>query len=221
MNRSMALKRLLIPERALVFRLTHIENIPWILENGLWCPSAGKIDPAFHQIGKPDLIERRRTRDVNVPPFGTLSDYVPFYFTPKSIMQNMIVTGYGGVPMEDPESLVFLVASLRELARDGYQVLFTNAHAVPKPSKYSSNLADLESYIDWELLRHCDFSTDPNDPDKKSRYQAEALVHRHVRFASLLGIACRDQASKSRLKEELDSREMDCRLEIRKGWYFK
>lgn len=214
------LRRLLSPERALVFRLTHIDNVPWIIHNGLWCPNAGNLDPCFHRIGNPDLIEKRRSWEVTVPPFGTLSDYVPFYFTPKSVMQLNIVTGYG-VPKEDPTDLVFLVGSLRDLANSGCEVLYTSAHAILKGTEYRSDLDGLEECIDWELLRRCDFSLDPNDRDKKSRYQAEALVHRHVELAQLRGIACRDQASKSRLEKELDSRGMDCRLEIREGWYFE
>lgn len=50
-------------------------------------------------------------------PGGTLSDYVPFYFTPCSPMLYNIKTGYNGVPKQEAmEEIVLLVASLRKLA---------------------------------------------------------------------------------------------------------
>jgi hypothetical protein len=94
----------LTAERALIFRITHIENVPWILANGLHCGNSACRDPNFRDIGKADLIEKRSTRSVPIPPGGVLSDYVPFYFTPYSPMLYNIKTGYNGVkvtPMPD------------------------------------------------------------------------------------------------------------------------
>ena len=72
----------LSPEKALIVRITRIANVPWILANGLHCRSSAAQDPDLEEIGNPDLIEKRTRRIVPVPPGGTLSDYVPFYFTP-------------------------------------------------------------------------------------------------------------------------------------------
>ncbi len=85
------------PRKALVFRIVHSDNAGWILSNGMHCSTSGCLDPDYRPIGNPEIIERRRTREVPIPPGGTLSDYVPFYFTPFSPMFYNIVTGYGGV----------------------------------------------------------------------------------------------------------------------------
>ena len=50
----------LSPEKALIFRITHIANVPWILANGLHCRSSAAQDPDFVEIGNPDLIDKRR-----------------------------------------------------------------------------------------------------------------------------------------------------------------
>ncbi len=68
-------------DKALIFRIVHCDNLPWILENGLHAKNGGKLDPTFRNIGNPDLIDKRSRRIVPIPPGGTLSDYVPFYFT--------------------------------------------------------------------------------------------------------------------------------------------
>src|SRR5690348_11543782 len=86
------------PESAYIFRITHVDNVAWMLKNGMWCRSSRKFDPNFIAIGSPELIEKRKTHTVPIPPGGTLSDYIPFYFTPWSIMARKINTGHGGIP---------------------------------------------------------------------------------------------------------------------------
>lgn len=66
--------------KASIFRITHIANVPWILRNGLHCKSAEIKDPNFVRIGNPELISKRETRDVPIPPGGSLSNYIPFLF---------------------------------------------------------------------------------------------------------------------------------------------
>src|SRR5262249_40870245 len=96
------------PKKALIFRITHRDNIPWILDNGLHCKSSKMTDPHYVEIGNPELISRRSHRAVPTPPDGMLSDYVPFYFTPFSPMLLNIKTGYGGIPKRRNDEIVIL-----------------------------------------------------------------------------------------------------------------
>lgn len=66
------------PDKALIFRITHIANVPWILEHGLQCRNSDCRDPDYRVIGNPDLIGKRVHRVVPIAPDGTLSDYIPF-----------------------------------------------------------------------------------------------------------------------------------------------
>jgi hypothetical protein len=83
----------LTAENAYIFRITHNNNLPWILDNGLHCRNSHKQDPNFVNIGLVELIDKRKSWPVPVPPKGTLSDYVSFYFTPRSMMAYNIHTG--------------------------------------------------------------------------------------------------------------------------------
>ncbi|WP_408381606.1 DarT ssDNA thymidine ADP-ribosyltransferase family protein [Paraburkholderia megapolitana] len=71
-------------ENCYIWRIVHRSSVPWIPDHGLVCANAQGLDPRFVSIGNPDLIARRTQRVVPIPPGGTLSDYVPFYFTPFS-----------------------------------------------------------------------------------------------------------------------------------------
>jgi hypothetical protein len=55
--------------------------------------NGGNFNPNYRNIGNIDLIDKRSRRLVPVPPDGTLGDYVPFYFTPFSIMMYNIKLG--------------------------------------------------------------------------------------------------------------------------------
>jgi hypothetical protein len=84
-------------EKRLIWRIVHRDNIPWILDNGLNCANSGVLAPNWVDIGNKELIDRRSQRHVPIAPGGTLSDFVPFYFTPFSPMMYNIYTGRGGV----------------------------------------------------------------------------------------------------------------------------
>jgi hypothetical protein len=131
------------PEKALIFRIIHCDNLPWILANGLHAKSGTMSDPNYRNIGNPDLIDRRCRRKVPIPPGGTLSDYVPFYFTPFSIMMYNIHTGVG-VKQVPNQEIAIVVSSLYKVKELGIPFVFTNQHAYTAAAEYFSDLAELD-----------------------------------------------------------------------------
>lgn len=99
-------------EKTLIFRITHIDNVPWILENGLHCETSSTRDDNFRAIGNPGIIDKRRSKAVPKHPGGTLSDYIPFYFTPHSMMLYNIKTGYNGLTQFPMSEIAIIVSSL-------------------------------------------------------------------------------------------------------------
>lgn len=85
------------PEKALIWRIIHRDNMPWILDNGLHCGNCKIRSQRWVSIGNPELINKRASHPVPLPPGGVLNDYVPFYFTPFSVMLNNILTGWGDI----------------------------------------------------------------------------------------------------------------------------
>lgn len=207
------------PEKALIWRIVHLDNLPWILARGLHCRNSDQQDPNYVNIGNAELIDRRSHRMVPIPPGGTLSDYVPFYFTPFSPMMYNIKTGYGGIRKRTSEEIVILVSSLRHVHQQGLSFVFTDRHAYTQLTQYFDDLDQLAT-IDWPLLQRRDFSRNPDDPEKVERYQAEALVYRHVPIAALHGVVCYNDAIKNRIDQQVADHGL--RLDVRAipGWYF-
>lgn len=206
-------------EKALIFRITHIANVPWMLDHGLCCRNLAERDPNYVDIGNPELIEKRRHRVVPIPPGGALSDYIPFYFTPLSPMLLNIKTGYQGITRRPMSEIVILLASLPALAAKSIPFVFTDRHAYLQTTSFFSDLARLDR-VPWGLLQNRDFKKDVYDPSKFERYQAEALVHRHLPVSALSGILCHGNAQKVVLQGELAKRRLTLQIAVKPGCYF-
>ena len=207
------------PERARIFRITHVDNLPWVLDHGLCCRNSDGHDPNYVNIGNLSLIDKRAHKPVPIPPGGTLADYVPFYFTPYSIMMYNIKTGYGGIARRETREIVILVSSIHLLRELGVPFVFTNQHAYASDADFYSDPADLR-HIDWPLLRSRNFKTDDGDPGKQVRYQAEVLVYRRVSLEALLGIGCLNTAVKQRLDALVQERGKKIDVKVTPSWYF-
>lgn len=206
------------PEKALIWRIVHRDNLAWILDNGLHCGNSKVKAPGWVSIGNPELTDKRATHRVPIPPGGFLNDYVPFYFTPFSVMLKNIHSGRS-VQRRANEEIVILVSSLRHIAKQGLPFLFTDSHAYYQWSNYYDNLNQLDK-VDWQLLQRRDFKRDPDDPAKFERYQAEALVHQHCPVSGLLGIVCYTEEMKMRIEQALAQRALTLPVHARSGWYF-
>ena len=208
------------PEKAFIFRIVHVANVPWILEHGgLYCANSGTKDPHYVSIGNAELIEKRTHKTVPIAPGGALSDYVPFYFTPFSVMMYKIKTGHGGITRRDNQDIVIFVSSIRRLKELGLPFVLTNQHAYAIDTDFYSEVEDLK-HIDWGLLQRRDFKTDDADPGKQLRYQAEALVHGHLPLDALLGLGCYNETVKQSLTAQLDQCGSKLSVKPTPTWYF-
>jgi hypothetical protein len=205
--------------KGLIFRITHRDNLAWILDHGLHCANTGRLDPNFVSIGHPEIIDRRRTERVPIPPGGALADYVPFYFTPYSPMLLNIITGRG-VKKRRKEEIVVLVSSIPKLMAAGIGFVFTSRHALSAMGSFYSDPQELEQ-IDWAILNARDFRRDENDLGKIDRYQAEVLVHHRLPVSALLGIGCYDSATERQVAQSLEQRGLRLMLTVRPRWYFE
>lgn len=152
------------PKKALIWRIVHRDNLPWILDNGLHCGNSNIRSTNWVDIGNPELIDKRANHPVPLASAGVLGDYVPFYFTPFSVMMKNIHSGRG-VLQRANEEIVILVSSIPQLQAQGIAFLFTDSHAYYQWANFYHDAADLDQ-IDWSILQARDFARDPNDPAK-------------------------------------------------------
>lgn len=211
--------RTLNPQKALIWRIVHRDNIPWILDNGLYSGNSAVQSPGWVPIGNPELIDKRATHAVPAGLGGYLNDYVPFYFTPFSPMMKNIHSGRAGIRQRGNDEIVILVSSLYKVQKLGLPFVFSDSHAYYAWSNFYTDLADLDK-IDWPIIQARNFKRDPDDPAKFERYQAEALVYQHCPVTALEGMICYTVDTKARLDNWLRVRQISMPVYARSGWYF-
>ena len=110
-------------------------------------------------------------------------------------------------------------AGVRRVSELGLPFLFTDCHAYSGLASFYNDLARLDR-IDWPLLQSRDFKRDPEDPGKLERYQAEALVHKHVPLAALLGIVCHTDVVRAEIESKMRALGVALPVHTRPNWYF-
>ncbi len=210
---------ILSPDRGLIFRITHIDNLQTIAKQGLVCRSRCRSDSAFRSIGNPDVIERRRNRAVPEYPGGVLDDYVPFYFTPRSPMLLNIKTGRGVEPVPMQEILC-LIAKLEHLRARGHRIVIADGNAASAETRFSTSIDSIRG-LDWVALRASNFQKSDDDPDLRRRYMAEALIHEHVAFEDLTGIAVAHDQTEAAVRDFFESLPAQPTVAVRPHFFFE
>jgi hypothetical protein len=196
------------PQKALIFRIVHRDNMGNVWAHGLHCKNASH-GKKYTQIGNPELISKRDGRVVPCSPGGTLSDYVPFYFTPYTPMLYNIKTGHAGIQKRPVEEIIILISSLHTLKSQGVPFVFSDRHAYLKTALFSNDLANL-NWIIWPTLQARDFRKD--DLDRFEKYQAEALIHKHMPLSALTGIVCYNDSVRADMQAAADAHKVTVKI---------
>ena len=98
-----------------VFRLTHIDNIKYIMSKGLVRASSPLRDENYVSIGDVQVIQVRKDRKYQG---YQLSDFMPFYFGPRSPMLYVIQHGYNGVRKVKPEDIVYCIVRIEDIIKN-------------------------------------------------------------------------------------------------------
>jgi hypothetical protein len=136
-----------------IYHFTHVRNLATILGLGcLWCDRE-RLGQGLESVGiaYQHIKDRRARKRVPVGLGGTLADYVPFYFAPRSPMLFAIhrgqVPGYDG----GQSSVVHLVTSTEAVASEPPPFVFTNDHADMAFSRFYDDLRKLDQ-VDWAIM---------------------------------------------------------------------
>lgn len=204
-----------------LYHITHYRNLPSIFEQGglvAHCMIKGSRIPCI-DIANVGVQNKRSLTSIPIPPYGTLHDYVPFYFAPKSPMLYAIHKGYVEGYKEGQDEIVYLLSRIDLIHRSGLAYLFTDGHTIMKFTGFYHDLADLNK-IDWKVMQSSFWFDTEEDPDRKRRRQAEFLVHQFVPVGLMIGIAVKDNEMKQKVERLLQQYHHDKPVVVRPHWYY-
>ena len=169
-----------IPNTVWLFRIVHINNVEYILRNGMFTHQHAQADPNYINIGDSSLIAQRHVHAVGInPPGGNLGDYVPFYFGALSPMLLNIMTGYRGITQRPQRDIVYICCKLDDLTTHCGEWCFTDGHGKNAITEFYNDIAQLGE-VDWNVVGERYWNNTDDDFDKMRKKQAEFLVQGNV-----------------------------------------
>lgn len=196
--------------------MTHIDNIPHIIKNGITHKNSSNFNKNYKSIGDTSLIS---TRDnYKLPNGNTIGDYIPFYLGTRTPMLYVIQNGYNGVSVIHPSEIIYCVSSIQKVLDANLDFIYTDGHATDNFSNYyfPKDVNNIENQVDFDATK-TEIWKNESDLDLKRRKEAEFLIKQGLAYNNILGFATFDKNSKSKLTDlGIDSNKIG----VRRNYYF-
>ncbi|VXD23620.1 conserved hypothetical protein [Planktothrix serta PCC 8927] len=205
----------------LIYHITHFNNLNSILENGGLMSKNQQLKNSIKYINiAHDSIQDRRNRK-NVPcgNYGTLHDYVPFYFAPRSPMLYTIHKGNIQGYKDGQNSIIHLVVKVDEIIESEIPFVFTDGHAIMDYSDFYTDLNALEM-IDWDVMESKYWFDRDDDPNRKCRRQAEFLIYQFCSWGLIKEIGVINLSMQSQVQKILQNFEQKTPIFVHPQWYY-
>lgn len=205
-----------------IYHFTHKANLPKIL--GVSCLLCDRLcresDLTARDIAYPDLKQKRASTPVEVPPGGTLADYVPFYFGTRSPMLYVYKSGRVTGKPESQDDLVYFATYAEDVASAGLEFAFTDGHPIREPKAFYKDLVDLQS-VDLPLMKEKMWNDTDDDPDRMRRRQAEFLAHQKIDLSMFRVVGTRTVRMKNEVERLLRDKGIDLPCSVQEKWYYE
>jgi hypothetical protein len=220
------------PSPARIFHITAIDNLGSIAGTGALLAKSEltKRGANFQSIAYADLQDRRARKTVPVTPGGTLHDYVPFHFAPRSPMLLTINSGHVPNCTYRQADIAHLVGTVEDVVAAKVPFAFTNYHAILDFADFYNDVNRLDQ-IDWPLffekpLRggYCPYwnsdSSNPLRVRRRETRQAEFLIYQTCPLAFVKEIAVFNDAAAERTRKIFADAGMDIPVTVNAQWYY-
>jgi len=203
-------------EKTYLFRMTHIENIPHILQHGITHSTSVNANPTFMPIGDGSLIATRN--NFLLENGRRLGEYIPFYFGVRTPMLYVVQNGFNMVAPTPAQNIVYCVSSVQKIIDLQLDFVFTDGHAVDGFSaQYTAkDIQNIDTILDYNAI-NAKYWIDENDLDRKRRKEAEFLVSGDIASNAILGYLVYNQNAKDKL---INFGVNDVNVHIKSEYYF-
>jgi len=211
------------PDRPQLYHITHIDNLPSILQDGGLRSDAAMLargGPAA-AIGMSSIKSRRLQLPVKCYPGDRVGDYVPFYFCPRSVMLYLLHKGnHPELNYQGGQSpILHLAADMHEVVdwanREGRRWAFTLSNAGAVYTEFRNRLDQLDQ-VNWVAVATTDF----RQPQIKEGKQAEFLVRDFFPWHLVQRIGVYSRAIHQQVTANFGAGDGYPLVEIRPAWYY-
>jgi len=196
-----------------LYRITHFNNLLYILKHGLYTQQSPMADLNYISIGDTSLINYRSQINAIDPPGGNLSEYIPFYFGPRSPMLYQIAKGDDLVLKHNQESIIYLISSFQQVKLHQLMYFFTDGHARSNTSTCYNSEADLLK-IDKDTVYASYWKSDETDLHRQQKKQAEFLIKNHVPISCIEYIGVFNENAKQNVIHLLQQENIKIKIRV-------
>lgn len=198
-----------------VSHITHIDNLASILKQGCLWSDAKRIELSLanQNIGYDHIKQRRLIRPVSVAAGGTIGQYVPFNFCPRSVMLFVVHKGHddfrGG-----QERVLHLISNVETIRLTNEHCFFTDIHA---------DLDYAEQIDDFDRINELDINRIINEKywqEFKEEKQAEFLAFESVQWQNIRQIGVQTQSIADEVVALLQRSEHKLEVVVQPTWYY-
>jgi len=198
-----------------ISHITHIENLAGILSAGCIWSDAKRIELKLvsRNIGYNHIKERRLRRPVSVAAGGTIGQYVPFNFCPRSVMLFVISRGRSDY-VGGQDEILHLISDIDTVTGYNQHCFFTDIHA---------DLDYAEQIDDFSRIHELDLDRIINErywQDFKEEKQAEFLAFESVPWEAITCIGVKNIAMKARVETLLMRNPHQPKVTVEPNWYY-
>ncbi|NER98925.1 MAG: DUF4433 domain-containing protein [Symploca sp. SIO1B1] len=203
-----------------IFHITHIKNLPSILKAKKLLANSQLQPNQYTDIAHNNIQDRRAKIQVPCAAKGTLHDYVPFYFAPRSPMLYAIHRGNVTDYRDGQEPILHLVVDIKPIVEHDFSFTFTDGHAVMAYSEFYEDLSLLNEVIDWDLMKSRYWFDTEDYPDRKRCRQAEFLIYEHCPWDFVTKIVVINNQIANDVKDILQQNGHSTPIHIYPDWYY-
>ena len=209
------------PRRGLLYHFTHLSNLASVAEHGIFCDTdVEALHRLTTEVGQQGIKGKRRSRKVPIEPGGVVADYVPFYFAARSPMLGSIHKGHVSNYSGGQDEVVYLVTDVERVVESGLAFVFTDRNAALDVAQFDNDPTRLGTLVDWPLMEAKMWKNTSEEPDRMERRMAEFLVHRHVAWDLIVGVAAIDERRCREAEAVLATVGVTIAVRPRQNWYF-
>lgn len=173
----------------------------------------------FKCVAHESIQNRRAKTPVPCGPRGTLHNYIPFYFGPKSPMLYAIKQGKVAGYTTGQNTIIYLVTTAQIIEEAGKQWVFTDGHGIMSFTDFYDDFGMLGK-VDWNVMSATYWRDTEEDADRTRRRQAEFLVHDFCDWELVKCIGVNTQKMKSTVEELIASAAHRPIVKVKPEWYY-
>ena len=222
-----------MPVPVRLFHITAIDNLPAIFQQGaLLCKQQSQVAGInYHNIAHAGAQGVRSAKAVIDPPGGSIHDYVPFYFAPRSPMLMAIHGGKVAGCSYRQDDIVHFELLVRAVVQHTRDFVFFDRNATKVYSQAYTDPHQLKDVIDWGLLTEppqldgfCKYFSDKPEPakytDRLEKRQAEFLVKHQVPLAWFTRLGVINDSKAEQVRALISQFGLNLPVAVMPDWYF-